>query len=430
MKTQANLWLSTAAAVLMATVLVGCKSGTDSSTSTTTDTQTSTTGGSAAAGGTRPVPTAEGNKAAGDSIKVGVVASLSGDQKPWGDDSYLGAKLAIDEFNAAGGLNGKKIELLKEDSASKPEPAKSAAEKLISDGVVGILGEVASGHTEQIARSAFDKGIPVISIGSTKTSISDIGTNVFRVCYIDDFQGPVMAQFAYEEEGMRNMAIITDKKAPYSTGLTESFKKKFESLGGKVVSELNYQTGETQFQSILTELKAKAPQGIFLSGYFPEVGPLASQARSQGITAKLFGGDGWDSPTILESGGDAIIGGFLCNHYNNKEDRPEVQEFLTKFKAVNGGKEPGTTMAALGYDAGLVMIEAIKKLDAEKKEITSKNLIAAIESTKDLKGVSGLITLEGMKGNPPKRALVVEVRPLSEGFQVYKKAYEYADVMK
>lgn len=408
--------------------VAGCK-GVDSSASSSTNSSTSApaaTSGEAK----RPAITVDGNTVSGDTIKIGVVASLTGDQKPWGDDSYKGAQIAVDEINKAGGIGGKKIELKVEDSASKPEPAKTAAEKLISDGVLAIVGEVASGHTEQIARSAYSKGVPVVSIGSTKTSLTDIGTNVYRVCYTDDFQGPVMAQFAFQERGMKKMAIITDRKAPYSQGLSESFKKKFMELGGEVVSEVAYQTGETQFQGILSEVKAKNPQGIFMSGYFPEVGPMASQAKQMGIKAELFGGDGWDSPTILQSGGDAIIGGFLCNHYNNKEERPEVKSFLEKFKAVNGGKEPGTTMAALGYDAALVVIDSLKRLAAGGKPMNSRNLNDMIEETSDLNGVSGKITLKGHGGNPPKRALVVEVRPLNEGFQVFRKAYEYADVMK
>ncbi|MBL8087968.1 MAG: ABC transporter substrate-binding protein [Chthonomonas sp.] len=422
-----KLWLISGLATLAVamTGLSGCKKAEDSAATGGTQ-----AGSTAPADTVRPAPTAEGNKMAGETIKLGCVASLTGDQKPWGDDSAKGAKLAVDELNAAGGIGGKKIELLTEDSASKPDPAKTAAEKLISDGVLAIVGEVASGHTELIARTAYEKGVPVVSIGSTKTTITDIGTNVFRVCYTDDFQGPVMAQFAYDEQGMREMAIITDRKAPYSQGLSASFKTKFESLGGKIVAEQAYQTGETQFQGILSEIKAKNPQGIFLSGYFPEVGPIASQARQAGITAKFFGGDGWDSPTILQSGGDAILGGFLCNHYNNKEDRPEVGNFLTKYKAISGGKEPGTTMAALGYDAALVVIDALKRLAAAQKEFNSKNLIEEIENTVNMAGVSGNITLKGMKGNPPKRALVVEVRPMAEGFQVFRKAYEYADVMK
>jgi branched-chain amino acid transport system substrate-binding protein len=393
------------ATVVSVGLVGGCKSSEEQSGSTGTDTKTSS--GSTAA--------------TGDTIKIGVVASLSGDQKPWGEDSKDGAQMAVEEFNAAGGFNGKKIELKVEDSASKPEVAKTAAVKLISDNVIAIVGEVASGHTEQIALATKETGIPVVAIGATRTDLTKGRDNVARVCYVDDFQGPVMAKFAYEEEGIRKVAIITDVKQPYSQGLSESFKQYFLKLGGEVVAELSYQSGDTQFQSQLTELKQKAPQGIFLSGYFTEVGPLAAQARAAGITAKLFGGDGWDSTQILQSGGDAIIGSFLCNHYNNKEDRKEIKDFLEKWKAKHDGKEPGTTMAALGYDAMNLTLDALKRAT----EMSPKALNEAVQNTENFSGVTGVISLKGHHGNPPKRALVVEVRPMSEGFQVFRKAYDY-----
>lgn len=411
-----------AATVLLGTV--GCSKSGDSTSGGETTATTATAGPNATggpSGSTRPSPTAKGNEATGDTIKIGLVASLNGELKPWGDDCEKGARLAVEEFNAAGGVNGKKIELMIADSASKPEQGKSAAEKLISDGVLAIIGEVASGITLQMANSAFDKGIPIVAVGATKTTITDIGTNVFRVCYTDDLQGPVMAKFAYEELGLRNVAIMTDKAQPYSTGLSDSFRAYFEKLGGKIVDEQFYESKQTQFGPQLTNLKAKNPDGLFLSGYFTEVGPIARQAAEAQLKVKLLGGDGWDSTELNTSGGAAIVGGYFCNHYNNEEDRPEVKAFLDKWKAKYGGL-PATTMGALGYDATLLVCEALKRSTA----LTSEALIAAIEDTVDFPGVSGAITLKGMNGNPPKRALVVEVT--STG-QVAKKAYE-ADSVK
>jgi branched-chain amino acid transport system substrate-binding protein len=159
----------------------------------------------------RKTTTAPGNKVTGDKIIIGLVASQNGDLKPWGDDSVKGAQLAVDEANAAGGVQGKQIDLHIEDSGSKPEQGKSAAEKLISDGAIGILGEVASGITAQMGQIAFEKGIPDIAIGATKTDLTDIGNNMFRVCYTDAFQGPVMAHFAYDELGCKKVAIMTDR---------------------------------------------------------------------------------------------------------------------------------------------------------------------------------------------------------------------------
>lgn len=402
-------------------LLAGCSGGstTDNATANST-TGASTTGGTSGGGSAkRPTPTAAPIKIDGATIKVGIVASLSGDNKPWGDDSLAGAQMKVDEINASGGINGKKVELLVQDSASKAEGAKTAAEKLLSQGVVEILGEVSSGNTIQIANSAFEKGVPVVDIGGTKTELTDIGSNVFRVCYSDDFQGPVMATFAYEELGLRSVALMTDNKAPYSQGLSAAFKAQFEKLGGKIVDEEKYDTGQTQFGGQLNEMKTKNPDGVFMSGYFTEVGPIAQQARQAGIKAKFLGGDGWDSPTLLNSGGDAIVGGFMCNHYNNKEDRAEVKEFLDKWHKAHAGKDPGTTMAALGYDAAAVGLDAIKNA----KSPDTKGIIEALDNTENFPGVSGKITLKGGNGTPKKQALVVEVRPLSEGFQVFRKAY-------
>ncbi|MBV6457458.1 MAG: hypothetical protein HONBIEJF_00567 [Fimbriimonadaceae bacterium] len=404
--------------------VVGCKPEEPASGGTTSTTSTTENSSGTSAPAARKMPTAEGNSATGDTLKLGLVASLNGDQKPWGEDSERGARLAVEEFNAAGGANGKNVELLVGDSNSQPEAGKSAAEKLIADGSLGLIGEVASGITIQMAKTAFDKGVPVVAIGATKNEVTDEGAHVFRVCYTDAFQGPVMAEFAYKECGKRKMAIMTDKKLPYSTGLTETFKAHFLKLGGEIVAEEFYEQGQSQFSAQLTNLKAKNPDGIFLSGYFPEVGPICKQAKEQGLNTQFFGGDGWDSLEIINTGGEAIIGGFFCNHYNNRDNKPEVKNFLDKWKA-KYGKEPGTTMGALSYDATKLMCEALKRATAPN----SKALIEAIEATENFKGVSGDVTLKGMGGNPPKRALVVEVKPLPEGF-VFRKAYEASDITK
>ena len=393
-----------AALAMSAIVAVGCNGGGDKPDGGTTGTGTGTTASTDKGG-----------------IPLGLVASQNGELKPWGEDSVKGAQLAVEEFNAAGGVDGKKVNLVIADSASKPETGKSAAEKLIStDKVIGLLGEVASGITAQMGQVATEKGIPLVAIGATKTTLTEGKPNMFRVCYTDAFQGPVMAKFAYEQLKLRNVALITDKKQPYSTGLSESFKGYFEKLGGKIVDEEFYETGQTQFQGQLTNLKDKKPDGLFMSGYFNETGPLARQAKEAGLDVKMMGGDGWDSSEILQTGGDAILGSFFCNHYNNKEDRPEVKDFLAKWAKKYDGKVPATTMGALAYDATALMCDALKR--AKSKD--AKGLQDAIEDTVDFKGVSGAITLKGKHGNPPKRALVVQ---LAKEGQVFAKAYEYDD---
>lgn len=352
--------------------------------------------------------------------KIGVVASLTGDQKPWGEDCQKGAELAAEEFLQAGGVgDGKGINVDTQDDASKPEQGKSAAEKLMADSAIALVGEVASGITMQMEAAAEPKGVPVIAVGATRTDLTQGHTNLVRVCYTDAFQGPVMAKFAYDELGLRNVACVTDKKLPYSTGLSDAFKDYFKKLGGKIVDEQFYEQGQTQFQGLLTNLKAKNPDGLFMSGYFPETGPLARQAKEAGLNVKMLGGDGWDSNEILKTGGDAIVGQFFCNHYNNNEDRPEVKNFLDKWDKKYHGK-PATTMGALGYDAMMLTLQALKA--AKTKD--SKGLLDAINDTVDFQGVSGKITLKGMHGDPPKRALVVKLQNDPANPQVFAKAYE------
>ncbi|MBW7927552.1 MAG: ABC transporter substrate-binding protein [Fimbriimonadaceae bacterium] len=400
MKRRSFLYIALGA-VFGAGILAGCSGG----------------GSSESGGGT-------GTTATGDTIKIGLVASLNGDQRPWGVDSERGVRLLVDQINEAGGVNGKKIELLVGDSNSDPQIGKSATEKLISDGAVVVLGEVASGITAQMAIACTEKGIPLVAIGATRDDISDKGPDIFRVCYRDSFQGPVMAKFAFEELGLKRVALMTDKKIPYSTGLSNSFRDYYTMLGGEIVDEQFYEGGSsTQFNAQLTNLKGKNPDGVFLSGYFTEVGPIVRQASQVGLTnVKFMGGDGWDSKEIINSGGEAIVGGYFCNHYSDQEDRPEVKAFLDAFVA-KYNERPGTTMGALAYDAAAVAVEAIKAVTGD---VSSKAVAGALHNLENFKGVSGDITFKGQGGNPPKRALVVELQ--ADGTQKPVKAYAPTDV--
>ena len=214
---------------------------------------------------------------------------------------------------------------------------------------------------------------------------------------------------------------MTDEKQPYSQYLSKMFKEYFIGLGGEIVAEVSYESKQMTFNSQLAEMKAKNPQGIFLSGYFNEVGPIIRQAGTMGFEGvKYFGGDGWDSQELISSGGEAIWGSYFCNHYNEHEDRPIVKEFLEMWIAEHG-EMPGTTMGALGYDAAALMMDAIRR--AVTKD--GPGIIAALEDTVDFDGVSGSITLKGMKGNPAKQALIVKVT--KDGF-VPATAIQYKDI--
>ena len=352
-----------------------------------------------------------------ESIRFGLVASITGDLKPWDEESVRGAQLAIEEFNANGGASGRKVDLIIADGESRPEAAKAAAEKLISeDKVVLLLGEIASGLTMQMAQAATPAGIPLISIGATRTSLNDGRPNLFRVCYTDSFQGPVMAKFAFEELKFRRIGIVTDKKQPFSTGLSDGFRDSFTKLGGHIVDEQFYETGDTEFHGQIANLKSRRPDGVFLSGYFNETGPFARQARESGLNVKLMGGDGWDGSEILRSGGDAILNNYFCTHYNNRENRPVVKQFLAKWAKKYGG-EPSTSMGALAYDGAMLACNAITRAAT----IDAAGLQNAIEDTVGFQGVTGTITLKGRNGNPPKRAVIVKI---TKNGQEFVKAYE------
>lgn len=377
-----------------------------------------TTGGESGGETTGSTENPELEKTAdGDTIVIGMIASRTGDLRPWGQDSIKGAQLAEKKINAEGGINGKKVMLKIEDSASKPEDGKSAAQKLAGEDVIGLIGEVSSGITKQIKSVAVENNLPLVAIGATNPDITkDAFGLVSRVCYTDDLQGPVMAFFAYDELGLRKIAVMTDQKQPYSQGLSKTFKDKFIALGGEIVAEEFYESGQTQFGAQITSLKSKAPDGIFMSGYFNEVGPMAKQIRDQGLTnVKLLGGDGWDSSKLVDSGGEAIIGGYFCNHYHNKDTRPQVQEFLKMWKEEypdeNGGV-PATTMGALAYDAAMLTFDALKRASS----LSNVGLKNALRRTEGFEGVSGTINLKGKKGDPPKRAIVVSVQRGEWGF--------------
>jgi len=212
-----------------------------------------------------------------------------------------------------------------------------------------------------------------------------------------------MAKFAYEDLGLRRIAILTDKKQPYSTGLSDVFRQAFTDFGGEVVDEQFYESGTQDFKPQLTNISAKNPDGLFCSGYFNEVGPIARQKEIVGLNVPMLGGDGWDSAELVNSGGRGIIGGYWSNHYSNYEERPQVQNFVSAFKN-RFGSPPATAMAPLGYDAALVLLDALKRAES----LDSKAITKAIAETAGLDAVSGSITI-GPDGNAEKSILVLQV---------------------
>jgi branched-chain amino acid transport system substrate-binding protein len=339
----------------------------------------------------------------GDVIKVGEVGSMTGNEASFGTSTHNGVELAIQQINAAGGIKGKKVEDIALDDQGKPEEAATAVTKLITeDGVSAILGEVASSRSLAMAPIAQRYKIPMISPTSTNPKVTETGDYIFRACFIDPFQGTVMAKFASDNLKMKKVAILRDVKNDYSVGLANFFIETFKKSGGEIVIDQSYSAGDIDFKSQLTSIRAQNPDGIYVPGYYTEVGLIARQARELGITVPLMGGDGWDSPKLKEIGGKALNNSYLSNHYSTDSTAPETQEFVTKYKAAYGTLPD--SMAALGYDATRLLADAMNRA----KSLSPDDVRQAILETKNFPGAAGKITMDANR-NPTKSAVILKV---------------------
>ncbi len=342
-------------------------------------------------------------KPSDDIILLGEVGSLTGSEAAFGISTRDGIAMAIDEANEAGGVKGKKLAVRVYDDQSKPEEAASAVTRLITqDKVLVILGEVASSNSLAMAPKAQEAKIPMISPSSTNPKVTEVGDYIFRVCFIDPFQGYVMARYAHDELKFKDVAILTDKKSAYSEGLTDVFKRKFAEMGGKIAVVESYAKGDTDFRAQLTNIKKLKPQGLYIPGYYQDVANIAEQSKELGLKVTMMGGDGWDSAKLFELGGSAVDGSYVSNHYSADDPSPRVQEFIKKFQARY--KTTPDSLAALGYDAARVAIDAMKRAT----ELTGPSIREQIAITKDFPGVAGTITLDEHR-NPVKPAVVLKV---------------------
>jgi branched-chain amino acid transport system substrate-binding protein len=337
-------------------------------------------------------------------IPVGHFGSMTGGEATFGKSTDQGIQLAVEEINAAGGIKGKKIKLITMDDQGKSDEAVAVVKRLIErEKVVAILGEVASGRSKAAAPTAQASKIPMVSPSSTNPEVTQVGNYIFRTCFIDPFQGFVMAKFATENLKLKKVAILRDVKSDYSVGLGDVFAAKFKELGGTIVADVSYQSLDVDFKAQLTQIKSKAPDGIFVPGYYTEVGLIARQARELGITAPLMGGDGWDSPKLSEIGQKAIEGGYFSNHYSNESTDPIAVEFLKKFQAKFGTSADG--LSAAGYDAAKILFTAMANASEPKPELIRDELA----KIKDYAGVTGKITMDSNR-NAVKSAVVVQVK--------------------
>ena len=337
-------------------------------------------------------------------ILLGHFASMTGAQATFGQSTDNGIRLAVDEINAAGGVDGKKIDLITYDDKSDAREAATAVTRLVMrDGVTAVLGEVASKLSLEGAPICQQSKIPMVTPSSTNPKVTEVGDMIFRVCFIDPFQGLVCAKFARENLKAEKAAILYDQSQPYSVGLQEEFAKSFKKLGGTITTTQAYQNGEQDFGAQLTAIRGSKPDVVFIPGYYNDVGNIAVQARRLGISVPLLGGDGWESPKLAEIGGDAINGCYYSNHYSPEDPSPKVQNFIQKYKK-RFGSTPDS-MAALGYDATQILCDAIKRA----KSTSGPAIAQQLAETKDFDGVTGKITIDEHR-NAVKPGVILEMK--------------------
>ncbi|HKF43350.1 MAG TPA: ABC transporter substrate-binding protein [Thermoanaerobaculia bacterium] len=336
-------------------------------------------------------------------IEIGFFGALTGPQATFALSGKNGAKLAIDQLNAAGGVLGKKIDLLVEDDHNDPSEAASAVSKLITrDHVVALIGEQASSRSLAAAPIAQNYQVPMISPTSTNVEVTKKGDYIFRACFIDSFQGKAVATFAWQNLRLKTAALLVDSKSDYSVGLADAFRHAFTALGGRIVAELKYAEGDSDFSAQLTAIQAAAPEAVMIPGYYTDAGLIARQARSLGIQATLLGADGWDSPKLVEIGGAAIEGACFSNHYSVDDPSPAVRAFVEEYRKAYGILPD--SIATLSYDAARLVADAMKRAGSTE----GKRLRDALASTADFPGVTGALTMDADR-NPVKPAVILKV---------------------
>ncbi|HAM73637.1 MAG TPA: ethanolamine utilization protein EutJ [Verrucomicrobiales bacterium] len=354
-------------------------------------------GGNATGGANTP--------AGGGEIIVGEYASLTGKEATFGVSSHNGTQLAIDELNAAGGVLGKRFKLLTEDDQSKAGESATVVNKLIArEGAVAILGEVASSRSLEAAPICQQAGIPMISPSSTNPKVTETGDCVFRVCFIDPFQGTVMANFALKTLKAKRVAIFTDVKSDYSKGLAKFFKEGFLKGGGEIVSELDFNGGDKDFKGQLTTIKAANPEAVFLPGYYTDAALICIQAKQLGLNVPLFGGDGWESDQLLKIGQEAVEGNYFSTHYSPEAGSENGKRFVAAYQKAYKGELPDA-MAALGYDSAMILADAIRRAGGTDPA----KLKGALAATKDFDAVTGKITINPQR-DATKSAVILQVK--------------------
>lgn len=335
-------------------------------------------------------------------IVIGHYASMTGSEATFGVSTDNGIQLAVKERNDAGGVKGRQVRLITYDNQGKAQESVTAVTRLIQqDNVDAVIGEVASSRSLAGGPVCQRLGVPMISPSSTNPDVTAIGNMIFRVCFIDPFQGYVGAKFAKENLKKSTAATLFNRAQAYSAGLNTNFTESFTAMGGKVVSAQAYSDGDNDFSAQLTAIREAKPDFIYVPGYYTEVVNIARQARRLGLAIPLIGGDGWDSEE-LQNAGDALNGCYFSNHYSHEDQRQEVQDFVKRYQAAYGKVPDG--LAALGYDAARLLFDAMDR----SPSLDGKDLAAAIAATTNFAGVTGSITIDPQR-NANKDAVMLEI---------------------
>ncbi len=356
-------------------------------------------GGPPQGGGSGAAPSAQAGY-----IPIGSYASVTGTRATFGQATNRGVELAIEEINAAGGVLGKPLKLFVEDDQSRQEEVPAVVAKLINQNkVVVVIGEVASSCSLAAAPICQRERVPMITPSSTNPRVTQVGDYIFRMCYLDDFQGAAMARFAYRSLGAKRAAIFRDIRNAYSVGLADFFSAEFQKLGGTIVADDKYSEGDADYRAQLTKIKSTNPDCIFVPGYYADAAKIAKQSRDLGITAPQLGGDGWESPRLLEIGGKALDGAFYGNHYFPGDPRPSVANFREKFIARY--HDAPEAFSGLGYDSAMLAADAIRRAGTTD----GPALRDALASTKNWTGVTGTMSFDANR-NPVKSIAILAIQ--------------------
>jgi len=350
-----------------------------------------------------------GCKAKTGVVNLGGIFPMTGASATFGTSSKQGVAMAVEEFNTAGGATvggvATTINYINEDDAGDPAVGASAAHKLIdNDKVIGIIGAVMSKVTLAVAPIAQAAGVPEISPTSTNEAVTLVGDYIFRACFIDPFQGKVMANYAYNTLKVKTAAVLYDNGNDYPKGLAEAFKANFESLGGKVVAYEAFTDEATtiDYKAQLTTIKAAKPEFLYLPNYYGGAALQLKQAREMGLNVPAGGGDGWDSPELVTIGGAAVEGGVFSNHFSKDDVSPKVQTFVTAYTAKYGAAPDA--LAALAYDAAGLFLDAFKTAGS----IKGSDIRDAMKNT-TFSGIGGAYKFDANR-NPIKAAVILQIK--------------------